>query len=205
MVSEIIVAVAGPATGGLIAAIAGWWVAKRGRERTREERKKRWYMSVFRLVQEINVSIRTAEFMDLGTDQQRLVQQFGLLADQLDKERYRASLDVDSKMISAMANTTMYARRLKLDVPDIRLEVYHYEMLSNAKEIQYYIEKEIEEDLPRYFDQDEMEEVKNRIEIRQKMNQEEWEKEKRSRRNDDLKKQRQDLREKREQNLNRER
>ena len=176
MVSEIIIAVAGPATGGLIAAIAGWWVAKRDRERTREERKKQWYMSVFRLVQEINVSIRTAEFMELGTDQQRLVQQFGLLADQLDKERYRASLDVDSKMISAMANTTMYARRLKIDVPDIRLEVYHYEMLSNAKEIQYYIEKEIEEDLPRYFDQDEMEEVKNRIEIRQKMNHEEWEK-----------------------------
>lgn len=97
MVSDIIVAVAGPATGGLIAAIAGWLVARHDRKKTREERKKQWYMSVFRLVQEINVSLRTAEFMKLGNDKQRLVQQFGLLADQLDKERYRASADIAQK------------------------------------------------------------------------------------------------------------
>lgn len=198
MVADIIIAVVGPAIGGVIAAIAGWKVTERDRERAREERKKQWYRSVFRLSQEINTSIRTAGFMELGTDKQRLIGQFALIAEQLDKERYAAPLDADSNLISALANTAMYARRLQLDVNDVRIGRYHYEMLEYAKEIQYYVQKELDDDLPSTFNQDEMDEIKERIQTRSEMSRDEWRSEETTRFANEVREQEQDLRERRE-------
>lgn len=196
MVADIIIAIAGPAIGGVIAAVAGWKVTERDREKAREAHKKRWYRSVFRLSQEINTSIQTAGFMKLDTDKQRLIQEFTLIAEQLDKERYAAPLDADTGLISALANTAKYARRLNLDVSDARMKQYHYKMLEYAEEIQYYVQKEVGDDLPSTFNQDRMEEIEERIKTRSEMSRDEWRSEETTRIANELREQQRELREK---------
>lgn len=193
MVVDIIISAAGPATGGIIAAIAGLWVARHDRKKAREEEKKRWYMSLFRLSQELNTSIRTTGFMELGKDKQRLIQQFQLIAEQLDKERYRAPLDADSGLISALANTGMYAQRLEFDVIDLRQQQYHYKMLKFAEEIQYYVQKELGDDLPVTYEQDKMSDIEERISTRNEMSRDEWRHEDMKRLSDELNEQHTDL------------
>lgn len=176
MVADIIISIAGPAVGGMIAAVAGWWVTKRDREREREARKKQWYISLSRLSQELNTTPSTVEFMKLGTDKQRQIQQFGQIANQLDQERYRAPADANSELIASLANTATNARRLDLDRSGLRMKMDHYKMLMFSEEIQYYVQNELGDDIPAKFDQERMNRVEERITTRKEMDREEWQK-----------------------------
>lgn len=173
MVADIITAIAGPAVGGIIAAAAGWKVAVDDRKREREERRKQWHMSVFRLAQELNESVGTVNFMKLSNDRQRLKQEFAVVAEQLAEARYNAPSDVDQELLSAMQNTGTNARRLE-NGASRKAELYHYKMLEYAQEIQYHLQSQFGEDLPAHFKKERMDKVEDRIETRNEMSTDEW-------------------------------
>jgi hypothetical protein len=112
--------------------------------------------------------------MELGTDKQRLVQQYMMIAGQLDRVRYEAPADVNPNLISAMHNAAMNARRLDFDVSDLRIERYHYKMMMYAEEIQYHVQNELGDSLLTRFGQDKMSEVEERINTRDEMSRDEW-------------------------------
>lgn len=170
MVADIIISIGSPAIGGIIAAVAGWRVAKWDREKDREAKKKQWYMSLFRLSQELNTSPTTALFMELGTDQPRLIRQFEQMANQLDQERYKAPTDVDSGLIAALVDTATNARRIGLDRNNLQIKLDHHKMLMFAEELHYYIQSELGNDTPVKFDQERM----DRIATREEMDPTEW-------------------------------
>lgn len=183
----------GPILGGLIAGLVGLVTTVFDQRKRRERQQKQWYMTVFRLVEELNTSIRTVGFMELGTDQQRLIQQFEQIADELDKQRYNAPADADQNLVSRMHNCAMNARRLHFDVTDLRLQNYHVKMLWYAEEIQYALQQEFGEELPSRFDDETMSEVEDRIETRKEMSRGDWRSEELQRIVNSLNKQRERL------------
>ncbi|ELY41156.1 hypothetical protein [Halalkalicoccus jeotgali] len=174
MVADIITSIGSPAIGGIIAAVAGWQGTKWDREKNREAKKKQWYMSLFRLSQELNTSPTTALFMELGTDQQRLIQQFEQIASQLDQERYRAPADIEPGLIAALVDTATNANRLRLDRNDFRTKLDHHKMLMFAEELHYYIQSELGDDTPIKFDQERMDRIEDQIATREEMDPTEW-------------------------------
>lgn len=176
MVADIIIQLAGTAFGGIIAGGVGWWVTKWEREKDREAKKKQWYMSLFRLSQELNTSPATALFMELGTDQARAIQQYQQIADQLDQERYEAPPDVDFGLIATLADTATNARRIGLDRTDPQTKLDHHKMLMFAEELHYYIQNELGDETPVEFDQERMDQIEDRIKDREEMDSTEWQK-----------------------------
>lgn len=176
MAADIVTTIIGPAIGGIIAAVAGWRVTQWDRNKERKERQQQWYMSVYRPIQEVNTSSSTGTFMQLGTDQQRQIQKILLIADQLDKERYRAPPDIHPALISSLANMTMYACRLDLDIKNMQLQECHFIMLRYAEEIQYYVQQELDENLPT-FSEEQIEEIESWIEAREEMGPQGWQRE----------------------------
>lgn len=176
MVADIIISLVGTAFGGIIAGGVGWWVTKWDRKKDREAKKKQWYMSLFRLSQELNTSPSTALFMELGTDQSRTIQQYQQIADQLDQERYEAPPDVGFGLIATLADTATNARRTGLDRTRLQTKLDHHKMLMFGEELHYYIQNELGDDTPIKFDQERMDRIEDRIEDREEMDPTEWQK-----------------------------